>query len=292
MKKSKNPGRPFLKWLGGKTKMIPHILDEMPESCKTYYEPFLGGGSVFIEMAKSGKFKNAVIGDMNEELVNTWLQVKDHPTSLIKELENGYYIYNKKRYLEIRELETKSLTKITRAARFVYLNKTCFNGLYRVNQSGKFNVPFGKYTDPQIVDEENLHIISSLLKNVTIIHGDFELVVKDAKKGDLVYIDPPYIPLSSTSKFSQYTSGGFSEPDHWRLAGLFNNLVHREVDTILSNSSAPLSLKLYGDHEIITLNGTRSVAGPGDWRKSVSEIMVVAKRRKKTKTIDEKHASC
>ena len=267
--------RPFLKWAGGKSRMLPHILERIPSTFGRYFEPFLGGGAVFFELKKQKRFKKAFLGDANQDLVNTYVTIRDSLDDLIAELSNERYTYNKKSYLSIRE-NSGSSDSIIRAAEFIYLNKTCFNGLYRVNKEGKFNVPFGSYKDPVILDQDNLRAVSKALRGVRINHDDFDWILKEPKPGDVVYFDPPYLPISKTSKFTSYTEGGFGESDHFRLAYTFGKLADKGVTVILSNSSSEETRKLYSNWEIVELVGARNVGGPAEYRKPVREIMVVA----------------
>jgi DNA adenine methylase len=247
---------------------------------KTYYEPFIGGGAVFFELARQKRFERAVIGDCNAELINAYKIVRDSIDSLVKELQTGDYEYAKPRYLRIRAMKPADLSNVERAARLIYLNRTCFNGLYRVNtKTGQFNVPFGRYKNPVICDEPNLRAISEALQNVDIQRTDFLSLVSDAKGGDVVYFDPPYIPTSKTSKFTSYNMLGFTEEDHRRLAECFNKLVESGVSVSLSNSFAPLALELYGQYEILELMGGRSVGGPASYRKPAKEIIVYGRKR-------------
>ena len=175
---------PFLKWAGGKGRMIGHIIPRMPPKIATYYEPFIGGAAVFFELARQKRFEQAVISDCNTELVNAYSVVKDNVDALVKELQTGDYEYSKPRYLRIRAQLPKDLSNIERAARLIYLNRTGFNGLSRVNsKTGQCNVPFGKYTKPVICDEPNLRAVSDALKNVKVVRSDFAGVIADAKKG-------------------------------------------------------------------------------------------------------------
>lgn len=254
--------------------MIGHIIPRMPKAIPAYYEPFIGGGAVFFELARQKRFERAVIGDCNAELINVYRTVQDNVDSLILELQKENYKYSKPDYLRIRALDPKDLTDVERAARFIYLNRTCFNGLYRVNKNGQFNVPFGKYKNPIICDEVNLRAISEVLTNVRIRQDDFEKIVEPAQKGDVVYLDPPYMPVSKTSKFTAYSMNGFTEADQRRLAACFERLVEKGVCCILSNSFAPLVIELYGKHEPTELMGARVVGGPASYRKPAKEIVV------------------
>ena len=269
---------PFLKWAGGKARMIGRIVSKLPDRIGTYYEPFIGGGAVFFELAREKRFKKAVIGDLNADLVNCYKVVKSDVDGLIAELLKKKYVYAKDAYLEIRALDSKSLAPVEAAARIIYLNRTCFNGLYRVNLSGQFNVPFGSYASPVIVDEPALRGASAVLKNVRIVHGDFEKAMRGIKAGDAAYLDPPYIPLSETSSFTAYNEGGFGPEEHRRLAEKFVELWESGIPVVLSNSSAPLALSLYDGFERIELMGSRSVGGPAEYRKPVKEIIVFGKK--------------
>jgi len=269
---------PFVKWLGGKSRMRRHILERLPLKFNTYFEPFLGGGAVFFELSRQKRFKRAVLSDLNPELINAFYVIKKDVKGLVRELRSGKYLYNKKRYLEIRSEDSGNKSPVKRAARFIYLNRTCFNGLYRVNMSGKFNVPFGKYNDPVICDEENLHRVSDALKIAKILERKFENVLREAKLGDVVYFDPPYLPTSDTSNFTGYTKERFDITDHTLLSMVFDQLSERGVSVILSNSIS--ARELYQDHEVVGLIGGVCVGGPTEYRNSaVEEIMVMTNCR-------------
>lgn len=267
---------PVVKWAGGKTRVMGHIVSRLPEKIDRYFEPFLGGGALFLELSRQKRFGRAVVGDENPELMNAYKVIRTSVRDLVAELRNGGYEYDKTRYLEVRALDALSLDPVPRAARFIYLNKTCFNGLYRVNGEGRFNVPFGKYKAPVICDEENLLAVSKAMKKARIVEDDFEHQVQGAKAGDFVYFDPPYLPISDTSSFTSYTKGGFSLGDHVRLSLLFRELAQKGVSVILSNSEHPTVRRLYGDFEMVTITGPRTVGGPAEFRKSVSEVLVMA----------------
>ncbi len=257
--------------------MIPFILAELPEKVGTYYEPFLGGGAVFLALARGGRLKKAILNDSNPDLMNAWVVVQSDVDDLIKELRNGKYAYDRATYARIRA-ESPS-APVERAARTVYLNKTCFNGLWRVNLDGRFNVPFGDYKDPVICDEENLRAVSETLKGTTLLCGPYESALspvagRKAKRGDTVYLDPPYYPLSKTSSFTGYTSAGFSAADHWKLRGVFGSLVEAGVKVILSNSSAEEVRTMYSGFDVKDLVGSRSIGGPASYRRSVKEVMI------------------
>tara|TARA_B100001179_G_C18574850_1_gene396935 strand:+ start:310 stop:1284 length:975 start_codon:yes stop_codon:yes gene_type:complete len=235
--------KPFVKWVGGKRQLLSqyHELGALaPEGFNpnqhTYHEPFVGGGAVFFELLPP----NSELSDMNEELVITYNVIKDNVTGLIKELTSDYYLYDKERFLEIRALpKTQTLTDLQTAARFIYLNRTAFNGMYRVNSKGEFNVPFGRYTNPQIVDATNLIAVSGVLQDVTIKHQDYKAVLKRAKRGDFVYFDPPYYPVTKTANFTSYTADTFLDKEQEELRDTFLELHSRGCSVALSNSDTP-----------------------------------------------------
>jgi DNA adenine methylase len=265
---------PFLKWAGGKRRMAGQVISRMPSKICTYYEPFIGGGAVFFELARQKRFVQAHIGDCNADLVTAYKTVRDNVEALISELKESGYEYNKENYLRVRAVDPNTLSVVKRSARFLFLNKTCFNGLYRVNKHGQFNVPFGKYDNPMICDEQNLRAASETLKGVEISKVDFEEMLHAPKEGDVVYLDPPYMPASKTSKFTAYSIDGFTEDDHKRLAACFDGLVERKVCCVLSNSFTPMTIELYSKHNILELMGARVVGGPAAYRKPAKEIIV------------------
>ena len=252
--------------------MKTHILERLPLKFNTYFEPFIGGGAVFFELAKQNRFKRASIGDSNHELINAYKVIKSNVDGLIAEMNSGSYEYSRKRYLEIRSEDPTNKEHLKKAARFLYLNRTCFNGIYRVNLNGKFNVPFGKYKDPVICDEKNLRAVSNVLKLSRIVEKNFDFVLNEAGPGDVVYFDPPYLPISKTSNFTSYTAERFSLEDHTYLSLVFDQLVERGVSVILSNSIS--ARELYEDHEVLELVGGRCVGGPTEYRNPVKEIIV------------------
>lgn len=271
---SKKSPYPFVKWAGGKARVAGRVLVRLPDQIETYYEPFLGGGAIFFELARAKRFKKAVIGDSNAELMTTWKVIRDSLPELIRELRKSKYVYEKQAYLAIRKLDPEKLDSIKVAARFIYLNRTGFNGLYRVNLDGKFNTPFGKYTNPLICDQKNLEAVSAVLQeNVELCTDSFQNICLKAKHGDAVYFDPPYIPVSKTSKFTSYTANGFTLEQHELLAKVFTDLGEDGVRTVLSNSVAEDALRLYSRFDMDTFTGTRSVGGPADYRKPAGEII-------------------
>ena len=258
---------PFLKWAGGKRALVPNIIKELPPEFGTYYEPFVGGGAVFFAL-ESKIQKTAYLSDMNQELIVTYQTLKEKPKQVIKELEKHESKHNREYYHRIRE--DTSHDPVTRAARCIYLNKTCYNGLYRVNSKNRFNVPMGSYRNPKICDKENLLAVSKVLKlkKTKLRFHSFEKI--KPKKGDLVYCDPPY-----DETFTHYTGSGFSEKDQsalrdackrWRKAGVF---------VIVSNSDTPLIRELYQDFHLISVQAPRFINCKGNERTKVSELLIL-----------------
>jgi DNA adenine methylase len=264
--------RPFLKWVGGKTSSLPTILPRLPEKIRTYYEPFLGAGAVFFALAAEGRFKKAVVGDANEELVETYSSLLVEPDRVITLLSR--HVYEEVHYYAVRKSTPR--TSAGRAARMIYLNRTGFNGLYRVNKKGEFNVPFGRYTNPTICDEDNLRAVHRTLSSGSsmVLHRDFREIVKGARKGDAVYFDPPYVPLSGTADFTAFVKGGFDEGAHTRLRDCFAALDARGVHVLLSNSDTPLVRKLYKGFPISQVKAPRRVNSRGDKRGDVNELLI------------------
>ncbi len=269
---------PFLKWAGGKGQVFPAISAALPTKIRTYYEPFLGGGAVFWNLAIRRGFERAVLNDWNKELVDTYTTVRDHVEALIHALnEHKTKAWNTEEYFkEIRAQDPWKLDFIQRSARMIYLNKTTYNGLYRVNKKGQFNSPFGRYKNPGLFDSGNLRACSQALnRNCTILQGDFTKVFVDAAAGDVVYFDPPYVPVSATANFDNYTEDGFTVSDQHRLAICFRNLAERDVSCVLSNSDTDVVRKLYEGFEIITIQVKRNINSKAEGRGHVSEVLVV-----------------
>lgn len=267
--------RPILKWAGGKRSLVPRILKELPDRIDTYYEPFVGGAAVFFALAEEKRFRRAVITDKNAQLINLYTVVRDDLGKLLKKLKELQERTSEEDYYAIRA--EKIANKIERAARLIYLNKTGYNGLYRVNSKGGFNVPYGRYKRPKIYDPERLGIASEALQDVTIETADFEEICAEAKRGDAVYLDPPYLPLSKTASFSAYHSEAFGLPEHQRLAKVFAKLLKRGVAAVLSNSATPETRALYQSFKCSDVAVRRPINSVASRRGSVSELLVVAK---------------
>ena len=260
--------RPFLKWAGGKSQLLGPLLDTLPVFSGTYHEPFLGGGALFFELRP----ENAVISDLNDELISCYKTVRDETEALVNLLST--YKYDKAFYYETREKNPNRMSALHSAARMIYLNKTGFNGLYRVNSKGIFNVPMGRYKNPLICDPENLRECSRILRNTTIACRSFEMVVDDAKSGDLVYFDPPYIPLSKSSYFTAYEKGGFGKENQHLLAEVFTALDRCGVMVMLSNSDVPWIHEAYKPYNIRRIEASRLVNSNSTRRGKVGEVIV------------------
>lgn len=254
---------PFLKWVGGKRQIMPSIVALMPKNIKSYCEPFAGGGAVLFHLQP----QKAIINDFNEELINVYQVIKNNLFELIEDLKkhkNGpEYFYNL-RAIDRTE-EFKKLTKIERASRIIYLNKTCFNGLYRVNNSGEFNSPFGKYKNPNIVNEPTLKAVSNHLKNndIQLNSGDYETILKNLDKKSFVYLDPLYHPVSDSSNFTGYVQGGWNIYDQVRLREACDDLHKRGIKFLLSNSATDFIKDQYKDYKISIVKATLAINSNG-----------------------------
>lgn len=266
--------KPVIKWVGGKRQLINELKKYMPKKFNTYFEPFIGGGALFFDL----KIEKSFINDYNSELTNLYEVIKNYPNELLKDLEkhenNSEYYYN------IRELDRnpeiyKELSNIKKASRFIYLNKTGFNGLYRVNKSGQFNVPFGRYKTPNFADNDNILACSKLLQKTTILNGDFEIIKSYIKKGDFVYFDPPYVPLNETSSFTEYTDIGFDEDTQFRLKELCDYIDSIGAYFMLSNSYTEYIKNLYKDYKLITVQANRALNCKASGRGKINEYLVI-----------------
>ncbi|MDR1562202.1 MAG: DNA adenine methylase [Dysgonamonadaceae bacterium] len=267
---------PFVKWVGGKRQLMDSIMDAMPKNIRnyTYVEPFIGGGAVLFHIQP----KNAIINDFNSELINVYNVVKENLDELIIDLKNHkneseyfYYI----RSLD-RSEDFAKIGKIQRASRLIYLNKTCYNGLYRVNNAGEFNSPFGRYKNPNIVNEPALRAVSSYLNsnNVQIFSGDYDNILKDLDRNSFVYLDPPYHPISESSNFTGYIQGGWNIFDQAILREACDELTKRGVKFLLSNSASGFIKDQYRNYNIITVKATRSINVDAEKRGEVDELLI------------------
>jgi DNA adenine methylase len=269
--------QPFLKWAGGKRQLLPKIRELIPRNYKIYFEPFVGAGALLFELQP----QTALINDANEELVNCYKVIKNDPTKLIAAARS--HPINEQHFYQLRSQDRDpgltTLTAVERAARIIYLNKTCFNGLFRVNSQGQFNVPFGKYTDPTIVNDVVIKAVSQYLNkaNVQICADDFEHAVEGAGRGDFVYLDPPYDPLSDTSSFTGYDIAGFGREEQRRLKAICDDLHRRRCKLLLSNSATPFIRKLYSDrskYTMIDVEANRNINSVGSGRGKINELLI------------------
>jgi len=264
------PAKPILKWAGGKTQILSELLPKVPTSYRMYIEPFFGGGALFFALQP----ENAIIADSNPELINMYRQVADHVDDVICYLKK--YENTSEMFYSVRELDWERLSKGEAAARTLFLNKTCFNGLYRVNKRGQFNVPFGKYKNPKICDADGLYAVSKALQKAEIICGDYLLVLERyAQPGDFIFLDPPYLPISEYSDFKRYTKEQFYEEDHIDLAKMVMKLHERGCHVLLTNSNHPLVHELYAPFKIDVIQTKRHISCNGSTRKGEDVIVTV-----------------
>ncbi|APT92091.1 modification methylase [Corynebacterium phocae] len=267
--------KPVLKWVGGKRQLLPQIKAALPDALAgRYFEPFLGGGAVLFSQSPAA----ATVGDLNAELVNVYTQVRDNCTELIRLLSSfpndEDFFYDMR--ARDRAPEFASWSPIQRAARTIYLNKTCYNGLYRVNNAGQFNAPFGRYANPAICDEPTLRAVSRYLRtnDIELLNADYASVIAGARAGDFVYFDPPYDPVNPTSNFTGYQSGGFGRADQIRLQHTCEELNERGVKFLLSNSATDFIQELYADFTVEIVHATRAVNSVASKRGKVPEVLV------------------
>lgn len=270
--------KPFVKWVGGKRQLLMQFRsmnlyppENFDPTTGKYFEPFVGGGAVFFDLLP----KKAYLSDLNNELVITYNVIKNDVESLIKSLKK--HRSDKEYFLKVRAQNPKKLSDIAIASRFIYLNKTCFNGMYRVNSGGGFNVPFGRYINPLICDENNLRKVSKALKNVEIKHRDYKEVLNIAKKGDFIYFDPPYYPVSETASFSSYTTESFLRNEQIELRDIYIKLHKRGCFVMLSNSDTPFINEIYSGIKGVKINivsANRAINSKGLKRGKINELLV------------------
>lgn len=274
--------KPFLKWVGGKRQLLPELVQHAParDRIETYYEPFVGGGALFFHLRP----RRAILADFNERLVRTYRGVRDGVEEVIDRLTAYSHLHDRPFFEKMRHLDVDKLSDTGVAAWFIYLNKTGYNGLYRVNSKNRFNVPFGDYKKPMICDVETLRACARVLRQATrgaggeegIRVADFEQVARQAAEGDFVYFDPPYAPLNATSKFTDYTSAGFGDEQQVRLRDLALDLKRAGVRVLLSNSSADRVLGWYSGRSFrrVRVDARRSVNSKTDGRGHISELII------------------
>jgi len=271
--------KPFVKWVGGKRQLMQELENNLPKQFGTYHEPFLGGGAVMFNLLSKEPRLPCNVSDFNSDLILAYVTIRDKLGKLIESLENHSKNYHKdsvEYYYEVRKQEPKQ--QIEKVSRLLFLNKTCFNGLYRVNKKGQFNVPLGRYTNPNIVNKENLTEVSKILqsKKIKISCRDFEAVLDDAKKDDLVYFDPPYQPVSSTANFTSYTHRDFTEDDLERLADLGDQLNSKGCHVLLSNSNSKIVKDVFSKKywKISSIDANRAINSNAQKRTGHKEIII------------------
>ncbi len=278
---------PFLKWAGGKSQLLEQYAPLLPAGpVATYFEPFVGSGALFFALRGRDFARRYVLSDVNPELVNVYRAVRDELPALIALLEAhraAHAADSHAHYYAVRDRDRdpgwpESVTPLERAARMIYLNKTCFNGLWRVNSRGHFNVPLGRYTNPPILDEGKLRAASAALQGVDIAVRDFRDVAAAARPGDFVYFDPPYVPLNATSNFTSYAQRAFGEPEQRALAEVFRALARNGVQAMLSNADAPLVHALYHDFRVVTVSARRAINARASARGAITEVVILSLR--------------
>ena len=270
-----NSPRPFLKWAGGKSQLISQYTPHLPHSFTNYYEPFLGGGAVFFHLYNKYPHISSYLTDINPELINAYCCVRDQVEQLIAIVEQHQQQHSQEYYYQVRA--TDGNTAVEQAARMIYLNKTCFNGLYRENSQGKFNVPLGRYKNPKICQPDLLRSVSAALQSVHLEVKPFTAVLEYAKStDDFVYFDPPYYPLSATSNFTAYSRYSFNETAQIRLRNTFVELATRGVKVMLSNSTSPFIEKLYSGFTIHQILATRAINSNANKRGKIFELLITS----------------
>lgn len=261
---------PFVNWAGGKSQLLRDMVPYFPknEEFRQYIEPFVGGGAVFLALQPT----YAVLGDTNQELINCYKAVRDDVETLIQVLSQ--HIRSKEYYYKIRKQDPEGMDSVSRAARLIYLNKTCYNGIYRVNLKDQFNVPYGDRRS-KIYDATNLLQVSALLRNVELLPQDYEKTLERSELGDFVYLDPPYHPLSKTASFTKYTSKPFGLDDQLKLASEFERLTNLGCKVMLSNSDTDLIRKLYRNYRMEVLTARRYINRNPNGRKAVNELLIL-----------------
>ncbi|MDO8512652.1 MAG: DNA adenine methylase [bacterium] len=271
--------KPFVKWVGGKRQLLEQFKrmnlyppEKFDPKKNRYFEPFVGGGAVFFDLLPEKGF----LSDLNKELIITYNVIKNDLEKLIVSLKK--HKTNKEYFLKIRAQDPNKLSDVAVASRFIFLNRTCFNGLYRVNGKGKFNVPFGKYTNPRICDEGNLQKVSKALQDIEIKHQDYKAILGEAQKSDFIYFDPPYYPVSKTASFTSYTAKMFLEKEQMELRDTFVELHKRGCFVMLSNSDTPFIKEIYSGIKgvnITKVQAGRAINSNGSKRGKITESLII-----------------
>jgi DNA adenine methylase len=269
---AKRGALPLLTWAGGKRALLHDLLRYVPATLPRYFEPFAGGATLFFNLAP----QRAVLADANAQLISLYEVVRDQPEALIRALDVLQpHVLDAEFYYKLRARPTDTLDPVQRAARLIYLNKTCYNGLYRENRRGQFNVPFGRYhRPPALYNPDNLRAAATVLARATLLCADFEQAVAGAEPGDFVYFDPPYVPLNATASFTRYTRASFGEREQRRLADVFRALAERGCRVLLSNSDTPLVRALYAGFPCEVVRASRNINSRADGRAQIAELLV------------------
>jgi DNA adenine methylase len=272
--------KPFLKWAGGKRGLITQLFAKLPKKFNNYHEPFLGGGAIFFELYSRGMLvgKKAYLSDINAELINAYKMVKNNPDELITKLEVYKKKHSKEFYYQIRALdredEFKEISKLDRATRFIYLNKTCFNGLYRVNSKGYFNTPIGSYKNPNIADKETILNASEALQDAIIFNQPFDKTLDNTNPSDFIYLDPPYYPLTKTATFTAYNENVFLDEKQRQLFDVFKKLHQKKCTIMKSNSDTSFIKELYQKYTIDFVQANRFINSKSNGRNKINEILI------------------
>lgn len=269
---------PVVKWVGGKRQLLPEIKKYIPKKFTTYYEPFMGGGAVLFELQPN----KAIVNDVNEELINLYTVIKEFPEELIEELKkHAEFATDSEYFYKIREkdrniIEYTLMSNVEKAARIHFLNKTCYNGLFRVNKAGEFNAPFGRYKNPDVVNEITIRAVSKYFNeaNIEFRNTDFQEVLKGIRKGSFVYFDPPYDPVTDSANFTGYSKGGFDRNEQERLKKVCDELNKKGIKFLLSNSATSYIKDLYKDYTIEVIKAKRAINSNGDLRGEIDEVLV------------------
>ncbi len=262
---------PFLKWAGGKRKLVDIIFATAPRSFQRYLEPFVGGGAVALALG----YYPTLLNDSNTELMNTYSIVRDDLENLLALLDEHQKKHSETYFYALRAKSPNTLSPCEQAARFIYLNKTCFNGLYRVNKYGQFNVPSGRYRNPILYDKDTIFAAAKVLRGAALYAEDYQtFLTEHAQSGDFIYLDPPYMPIGQFSDFKRYTKEQFREDDQHRLAQVYNDLLALGAYPVLSNSYSEFTLSLYAQHDIQIVYASRSINHDGTGREPIPEILV------------------
>jgi DNA adenine methylase len=269
--------KPIVKWAGGKSRLLPELREQLPKKIGTYAEPFSGGAALFFALAsepKKRRFERAVLVDRNEDLIACYRAVRDQVEDVIEAL--AAYRYEAEMYYATRDLDPTTMSDVERGARFLFLNRTCYNGLWRVNSRGRFNVPFGRYKNPRIVRKEELRAASIALQSTELAVGDFMAGTRSLGKGDFVYFDPPYAPVSNTADFTAYAAGGFSQEDQERLVEELRRLRKAGAKAMLSNADTEETRALYREFSVNVVYCSRSINSDPEKRGDTTELLVTS----------------